>query len=181
MSKQYLDELYLAYGSNVSIGEMAVRCPDAEFVGLTTLNGYKLDFMGLSTGYLTVEKSDDEVVVAAYRITKGDLSRLDYYEGYPRLYEHVKVTVNIDGKKYSAFFYKMNDIVFVEDSQSALVEYRTHYEFPSVNYLVRCVNGYKEVGMNIGVLLDRVMVLVNFIQELVDLGVSMKGGDGEDE
>lgn len=181
MSKQYLDILYLAYGSNVSPNEMAVRCPDAEFVGLTTLKGYTLNYMGLSTGYLTVEKGDDEVVVAAYRITNGDLSRLDYYEGYPKLYEHVKVTVNIDGKKYSAFFYKMNDIVFGEDSQGALVEHRTHYEFPSVNYLVRCVGGYKEVGMNIDVLLDRVMALINFIQDLVDLGVSMKGGDGEGE
>lgn len=53
MSKKY----YLAYGSNLSMGQMAERCPDAVYVGTAEIADYQLLFKGSLTGsYLTIEK-----------------------------------------------------------------------------------------------------------------------------
>lgn len=35
---------YIAYGSNMSTSQMALRCPDAKLVGTGWLNGYRLAF-----------------------------------------------------------------------------------------------------------------------------------------
>ena len=35
---------YIAYGSNLSVEQMAVRCPDAKIVGMATLKDWKLVF-----------------------------------------------------------------------------------------------------------------------------------------
>ena len=49
-------KLYLAYGSNLSLEQMAYRCPHAYPVGTATLPDYQLLFKGSKTGsYLTVE------------------------------------------------------------------------------------------------------------------------------
>ena len=34
--------IYLAYGSNLHIGQMQRRCPTAEVLGTSTLHGYRL-------------------------------------------------------------------------------------------------------------------------------------------
>ena len=48
---------YLAYGSNLNIKQMQMRCPGAKPVGTMVLEGYELLFKGSKTGsYLTIEK-----------------------------------------------------------------------------------------------------------------------------
>ena len=48
---------YLAYGSNLNIRQMQMRCPGAKPVGTMVLKGYELLFKGSKTGsYLTIEK-----------------------------------------------------------------------------------------------------------------------------
>ena len=41
--------IYLAYGSNLHIGQMQRRCPTAEVLGTSTLQGYRLVFNGVAT------------------------------------------------------------------------------------------------------------------------------------
>jgi hypothetical protein len=38
--------IYLAYGSNLNLEQMAYRCPNAKALGGTKLNGYRLLFRG---------------------------------------------------------------------------------------------------------------------------------------
>ena len=46
MSKK---KYYIAYGSNLSVEQMAVRCPDARVVGNAILYGWQLLFKGCAT------------------------------------------------------------------------------------------------------------------------------------
>ena len=39
-------KLYLAYGSNLNLGQMAHRCPDSQVDGRAQLPGYRLLFRG---------------------------------------------------------------------------------------------------------------------------------------
>ena len=44
------EKLYFAYGSNINLNQMDVRCPDARVVGPAVLEGYELLFRGNSRG-----------------------------------------------------------------------------------------------------------------------------------
>ena len=47
---------YLAYGSNLNLQQMALRCPMAKPVGTAVIRDYELLFKGSKTGaYLTIE------------------------------------------------------------------------------------------------------------------------------
>lgn len=41
------ERLYFAYGSNINLEQMAVRCPAAQVVGPAVLDGYELLFLSL--------------------------------------------------------------------------------------------------------------------------------------
>ena len=83
-----MNKYYLAYGSNLSVAQMAQRCPDAVYVGTAELKDYQLLFKGSQTGsYLTVEpKKGSSVPVLVWRISELDERSLDRYEGYPAFY-----------------------------------------------------------------------------------------------
>ena len=80
-----MNKYYLAYGSNLSMAQMAQRCPDAVYVGTAELKDYQLLFKGSQSGsYLTVEpKKGSMVPVLVWRISERDEHYLDRYEGYP--------------------------------------------------------------------------------------------------
>ena len=61
MSKRY----YIAYGSNLNIPQMRMRCPGARIIGTSLIQNYQLLFKGSKTGsYLTIEpKTGAEVTV----------------------------------------------------------------------------------------------------------------------
>lgn len=40
---------YIAYGSNLSVAQMAHRCPDARIAGQAVLTGWELLFRGCAT------------------------------------------------------------------------------------------------------------------------------------
>ena len=46
MSKK---KYYIAYGSNLSVGQMAYRCPDAKVIGTAVIEDYALLFKGCAT------------------------------------------------------------------------------------------------------------------------------------
>ena len=60
---------YIAYGSNLSVSQMAGRCPDAKVVGMAAIYGWKLVFRGCAT----IEPDKDRVVpVLIWEISQKD-------------------------------------------------------------------------------------------------------------
>ena len=89
------NRIYVAYGSNMDLGQMRFRCPTAELLGTGLLEGWRLMFKGSKTGaYATIEKEKGQKVpVLLWRITEADEASLDRYEGFPSFY--YKRTINV--------------------------------------------------------------------------------------
>ena len=57
---------YLAYGSNLNVRQMKLRCPTARVVGTAEIKDYELLFKGSQTGsYLTIEPKKGGIVPVA--------------------------------------------------------------------------------------------------------------------
>ena len=65
------ETLYFAYGSNINLNQMAVRCPDAKVVEPAVLENYELLFRGNAHGY----------GVATIRFKSGTWSAMATYAG----------------------------------------------------------------------------------------------------
>ena len=104
-------KLYMAYGSNMNIRQMAQRCPTAAVVGTAVLTGYRLLFRGPDGGAVaTVEPfKRGRVPVLLWRVTPADEAALDRYEGWPHLYRKETVTAEFNGKPVKAMVYIMNE------------------------------------------------------------------------
>ena len=81
--------LYLAYGSNMNVGQMAHRCPNATPLGGFYLPDYRLVFRGVAD----IDRSEgDAVPVALWKVTEECLASLDIYEGVESgLYERINL------------------------------------------------------------------------------------------
>lgn len=102
---------YIAYGSNLSVEQMAHRCPDAKVLGIAAIWDWKLVFRGCAT----IEPAKGRVVPALiWEISEQDERRLDRYEGFPSFYRKETMTVTMldrDGKNpqdVTAMVYLMN-------------------------------------------------------------------------
>ena len=85
--------LYFAYGSNLNPEQIRRRIPEARAVGRATLRGWKL----VERLYADIERSrGSRVEGVLYLVTKTELHRLDLYEGYPSVYNCVKVIVHAE-------------------------------------------------------------------------------------
>ena len=82
------NRIYIAYGSNMDLGQMKFRCPTAELLGTGLLEGWRLMFKGSLTGaYATIEREKGLTVpILLWRISAADEERLDRYEGFPSFY-----------------------------------------------------------------------------------------------
>ena len=103
---------YIAYGSNLSVAQMSVRCPDAKIAGMAALEGWKLVFRA----HATIEPAEGRVVpVLIWEISERDERNLDRYEGFPSYYrkEELSVTMtDLNGKnpqEIMAMVYLMNE------------------------------------------------------------------------
>lgn len=101
-----MKKYYLAYGSNLNIRQMALRCPTAKPVGTAVIEDYELLFKGSKTGsYLTIEpKAGAEVPVAVWSVELADEERLDVYEGFPTFYYKTELELSVryfSGKTWS--------------------------------------------------------------------------------
>ena len=100
---------YIAYGSNLSVAQMAFRCPNARVVGRAVLNNWKLVFRK----HATIErKRGSTVPVLIWAIDDEDERSLDRYEGFPKYYikDYLPVDVTFkDGeqKRIKAMVYIM--------------------------------------------------------------------------
>ena len=144
------EKLYLAYGSNLNIVQMIIRCPDAKFYGTAEIKDYELLFKGSKTGaYLTIERrKGSNVPVGVWAVTERDISALDRYEGFPAFYYKKEFRQQIWGKAgedwgvHDCFAYIMH-----EDRRIGI---------PSSVYINTCREGYKDFGFDINILMDAV-------------------------
>lgn len=127
---------YIAYGSNLNVPQMRVRCPGATILGTATLKDWELLFKGSLTGsYLTIEQAaGGEVPVVIWEVTPEDEKNLDRYEGFPRFYYKKDIKVQVKGirtgrrRMVTAFVYIMH-----EDRKLGL---------PTNRYVKTCEEGY---------------------------------------
>lgn len=83
---------YIAYGSNLSVAQMAHRTPDAKIVGTAVLKGWQLLFRQFAT---IRENPDYETPVLVWDISEQDEKNLDKYEGYPNFYYKRELPVTV--------------------------------------------------------------------------------------
>ncbi|MCZ6558168.1 MAG: gamma-glutamylcyclotransferase [SAR324 cluster bacterium] len=132
--------LYFAYGSNLSVEQMARRCPGSSVLMPGELHGYGLAFSGVSShwgdgGAATVVAGAARCVPGLlYRMTPGDVEVLDGYESVPRIYSRIEVEVaGRDGTAYSALTYQQNG---------------SHPNPPPMGYFLQIWRGYKAFALD---------------------------------
>ena len=105
------NRLYIAYGSNLNLPQMAFRCPTAKVVGASEVEGYELLFRGGRRGAVaTIELLEgSSVPVLLWKIRPQDELFLDRYEGYPNFYRKEMLEAELNGKPVNAMVYIMND------------------------------------------------------------------------
>ena len=97
--------LYIAYGSNINLEQMAYRCPNSKIVSKEMLKGYELEFRGVAT---IVPNDKSEVPILIWEIDRRDEHSLDRYEGFPNLYRKELFEIEVDGEKKECMAYLMN-------------------------------------------------------------------------
>jgi hypothetical protein len=148
--------LYIAYGSNLNLPQMAMRCPTAEVVGTSEIRDYELLFRGGRRGSVaTVEPlKGSSVPVLLWTLKDRDLQALDRYEGYPHLYRKDILEVELKGKPVLAMAYIMNE--------------GPPYGSPSDYYLNVIAEGYKTAGFDTEILDRAVERSLSLAQEQED-------------
>ena len=139
--------MYLAYGSNLNLDQMDVRCPGAELIGYTTVSNMRLIFRGSGSGYyLSIERTPAGMIrsvpCGVFRISDADEKSLDVYEGYPRFYKKKLIKdlplYMMDGSLRSG---KLTAMAYVLPRSAPL-------GFPSNRYIQTCVQGYNDFGFD---------------------------------
>lgn len=124
-------KLYVAYGSNINLDQMAYRCPNSAVAGTAMLKGYELQFRH----HATIEPNEDtEVPVLLWELDPQDERILDKYEGVPKYYRKENITLEMDGETVEAMIYIMNGDRLLEA--------------PTEQYYDTIEQGYKENGLD---------------------------------
>ena len=155
--------LYLAYGSNLSISQMAYRCPDAELVGRGFLADWKLVFRY----HADIEKAKGHFVpFVIWSTSKEDEKRLDRYEGVKGGY-YKKITVEVRFIKFTEGEKKQlksggkihgTEMKELTERATAMVYVMTAENAkqgicrPSADYLETIAEGYERFGFDRGIL-----------------------------
>ena len=158
--------LYAAYGSNMNLTQMRMRCPMAKVVGNSMLKGYELLFRG-SHGHAvaTVEpKKGGSVPVLVWEITPSCEANLDRYEGFPSFYRKETVKVRIGNKSEEVMVYIMND--------------GHPLNLPSRFYYNGIIDGYTAAGIPLDVL-QQALVRVKQPDDCVADDTAGNGDGGE--
>lgn len=137
------EKYYLAYGSNLSMAQMAYRCPAAVYVGTAVLKDYKLLFKGSKSGnYLTIEKEKgSKVPVLVWKITADDEKRLDRYEGYPNFYYKTTMKVSLQSLVDESDIGEVEALIYIMKEGCKVGS-------PTVQYYETCAEGYKRFGFD---------------------------------
>ena len=125
-------KFYIAYGSNLNIKKMKLRCPNAKplfkinGISIKTLGGWELNFNRYAN---ITRKKNGCVPIGFYEITKICEKKLDIYEGYPFLY--TKIYLNVNSVLAMTYVMKKNGI-----------------RKPSMKYFSEIETGYENFGLD---------------------------------
>ena len=142
------ERLYIAYGSNLNIAQMKVRCPTAKLIGTSIVKDYELVFRGVAT---IEKKIGSRVPVAVWKLKKEDERSLDIYEGYPHYYEKENFEIDLDGKKVKVMAYVMTP--------------GSTLRLPSEYYYNTIYEGYQDNGLDVSFLTEAVNETKKKIEE----------------
>ena len=138
-------KLYVAYGSNLNIRQMKLRCPTAKLIGTGIVRDYELQFKGAANhAYATIAENDGETVpVAVWELQPRDEKSLDRYEGYPSHYFKRDIPVKMDnGKEVTGMVY--------------IMDLKQKFGMPSAGYLMTVSEGYADCKFDLEVLKNAV-------------------------
>jgi phage replication-related protein YjqB (UPF0714/DUF867 family) len=122
---------YFAYGSNLSVPQMARRCPGAVNPRPATLADH--DWLINQRGVATVERFDGgEVHGVLWQVTDRDLATLDSAEGVPVRYRRDRLIVHTDDGPAEAWVY---------------IDHRVDPGPPRPGYLEHIVDGAMHHGL----------------------------------
>lgn len=120
---------YAAFGSNLSLLQMAERCPQVEIMTPGKLIGFRLAFARYAT---IIPDEGSTTPVGIYRLSPSDVAALDKREGLGRSYDRYLVTpMCADGVARRCFTYIKRD---------------ARIEKPSDSYYLKLVEGYRNWG-----------------------------------
>ncbi|OBG18365.1 replication protein [Mycolicibacterium celeriflavum] len=126
-----LNHAYFAYGSNLNVTQMALRCPDAANPRPAKLADH--DWLINQRGVATVEPFDgSEVHGVVWQLTDHDLAVLDSAEGVPVRYRRDRLTVHTDDGPAEAWVY---------------IDHRVEPGPPRPGYLERIIDGAMHHGL----------------------------------
>lgn len=122
---------YFAYGSNLCVRQMALRCPDAMDPRPATLADH--DWLINERGVATVEPFDgSEVHGVVWELSDHDLATLDSAEGVPLRYRRDRLTVHTGAGPADAWVY---------------IDHRVDPGPPRPGYLERIIDGAIHHGL----------------------------------
>ena len=123
--------IYFAYGSNLCVQQMALRCPDAVNPRPATLTDH--DWLINERGVATVEPFDgSQVHGVVWELSDHDLATLDSAEGVPVRYRRDRLTVHTDDGPAEAWVY---------------IDHRVDPGPPRPGYLERIIDGALHHGL----------------------------------
>jgi len=130
------NKYYAAYGSNLNLVQMTLRCPKAKVVGISRLEGYTLAFRGApGAAVATIEPHQNRSVpIMVWEITPDCEKRLDEFEGFPSLYEKRILHINLNKRDCEIMVYTI---------APGLPENQ-----PSSGYFNTILEGYNSAGFN---------------------------------
>lgn len=101
--------IYAAYGSNLDLDRMSIRCPGAKICGTAELKDYQLVFRGKSKNAVaTVEpKTGGTVPILLWEISQRDEKALDQYADWPGFYRKETMDFQMGHQTVQAMIYVM--------------------------------------------------------------------------
>lgn len=135
-------KFYAAYGSNLNVEQMNIRCPTAQIVGTSEIKDYRLLFKGSKTGsYLTIEAKKGSVVpVAVWSVTEADEKALDCYEGFPTLYYKARFKLPVKGLNGGKKRFLETFVYIMHENRPIGI--------PNRFYVETCLEGYRTFGFD---------------------------------
>ena len=100
---------YFAYGSNLSKEQMALRCPESDYLLSGRLSGYS--WLINSKGYASVKPSPNAFVLGGvFTLSEQDIEYLDIYESVAEgLYDRYLLSIQTEEGLFDCLVYIASD------------------------------------------------------------------------
>jgi len=102
--------IYFAYGSNMDLDQMKVRCPGSGVIGVGELSHYAMAFTRWSRSWKSgtadiLPERGKSVYGVLFDLTFEDLKKLDKFADYSNSYLRQDVSVSFEGEALPAMTY----------------------------------------------------------------------------